>query len=711
MDLVLETTKANDYNDREKNSKTINHHDDNEKDEDERKAKENKSKWIKFFDEQNQTKRSNVSHSIRFDRNFLENDLSDNFDYLIDHQNHSEFEQLVCGSIPNDFRPFFWSRFSKASFMKIENQWSYSQLIDLSIDEKTLSHKQIEKILQENEDFLQTSSSPETRNKKIDNLQRIFRIVRWWQKTSMDESIDPKLNHFLIGTYLIQICPEETSCWLLLKLITKWNLNELIGFTMNILDRYLPHIKNYFDRHEIEFKLIASIWFATLLIGFVPDRKCLFLIWDLYFYQGPICLIQLTIGMLLNSSQILEQCSDSKEFFNALSDLPMRSLRNEEKIVQLWRCGKHITSNLDIRSENLYHHRERVRTINSFDDCVGDDDDIDNDDNEDCGAGGGEQNGINKRNHHTRNQNRNENRSNDFDSLLNNDDTIDGKEIEITKKKNIKQTRLLMRLHESIVSIANHFQAFDLETRYVLEPDYDSVDRSDTDEYLSNRLRSFRRRAKALLDFPSDRSDELCFHRNDIITLINENDEHCWIGEFNGKIGWFPAKFVESLDERCQDYCIAGDDRVVPFINVLVRGRLCSALKAILTYDLKQSYFFNLHPWSIIEKISNNTTHSELKSAYSRLVLTKTFNLDQFNQLLSPNDLLYRSIALVNATHQNCPMDIKLRSLICLGLNQNCLHDWFESICTGNQSIIEKSYGPNSFLRTPAWKLIKAELK
>ncbi|UXI22074.1 hypothetical protein NH340_JMT08018 [Sarcoptes scabiei] len=622
MDLVLETTKANDYNDREKNSKTINHHDDNEKDEDERKAKENKSKWIKFFDEQNQTKRSNVSHSIRFDRNFLENDLSDNFDYLIDHQNHSEFEQLVCGSIPNDFRPFFWSRFSKASFMKIENQWSYSQLIDLSIDEKTLSHKQIEKILQENEDFLQSSSSPETRNKKIDNLQRIFRIVRWWQKTSMDESIDPKLNHFLIGTYLIQICPEETSCWLLLKLITKWNLNELIGFTMNILDRYLPHIKNYFDRHEIEFKLIASIWFATLLIGFVPDRKCLFLIWDLYFYQGPICLIQLTIGMLLNSSQILEQCSDSKEFFNALSDLPMRSLQNEEKIVQLWRC-----------------------------------------------------------------------------------------EIEITKKKNIKQTRLLMRLHESIVSIANHFQAFDLDTRYVLEPDYDSVDRSDTDEYLSNRLRSFRRRAKALLDFPSDRSDELCFHRNDIITLINENDEHCWIGEFNGKIGWFPAKFVESLDERCQDYCIAGDDRVVPFINVLVRGRLCSALKAILTYDLKQSYFFNLHPWSIIEKISNNTTHSELKSAYSRLVLTKTFNLDQFNQLLSPNDLLYRSIALVNATHQNCPMDIKLRSLICLGLNQNCLHDWFESICTGNQSIIEKSYGPNSFLRTPAWKLIKAELK
>ncbi len=33
--------------------------------------------------------------------------------------------------------------------------------------------------------------------------------------------------------------------------------------------------------------------------------------------------------------------------------------------------------------------------------------------------------------------------------------------------------------------------------------------------------------------------------KNDIITILSERDEHCWVGELNGLRGWFPAKFVE----------------------------------------------------------------------------------------------------------------------------------------------------------------------
>ena len=36
------------------------------------------------------------------------------------------------------------------------------------------------------------------------------------------------------------------------------------------------------------------------------------------------------------------------------------------------------------------------------------------------------------------------------------------------------------------------------------------------------------------------------FRKNDIITIISEKDEHCWVGEVNGLRGWFPAKFVEA---------------------------------------------------------------------------------------------------------------------------------------------------------------------
>ena len=44
--------------------------------------------------------------------------------------------------------------------------------------------------------------------------------------------------------------------------------------------------------------------------------------------------------------------------------------------------------------------------------------------------------------------------------------------------------------------------------------------------------------------------------------VISQKDEHCWVGELNGLRGWFPAKFVELLDERSKFYTSAGDDTV-----------------------------------------------------------------------------------------------------------------------------------------------------
>ena len=40
------------------------------------------------------------------------------------------------------------------------------------------------------------------------------------------------------------------------------------------------------------------------------------------------------------------------------------------------------------------------------------------------------------------------------------------------------------------------------------------------------------------------------FRKNDIITIVSQRDEHCWVGELNGLTGWFPAKLVQVLDER-----------------------------------------------------------------------------------------------------------------------------------------------------------------
>jgi len=62
----------------------------------------------------------------------------------------------------------------------------------------------------------------------------------------------------------------------------------------------------------------------------------------------------------------------------------------------------------------------------------------------------------------------------------------------------------------------------------------------------------------------------------------------------------------------------------------------------------------------------------DFRSVYSRLVLCKTFRLDEDGKVLTPEELLYKCVQQVNVTHDQSrtQMDVKFRSLVCLGLNE-----------------------------------------
>lgn len=55
-------------------------------------------------------------------------------------------------------------------------------------------------------------------------------------------------------------------------------------------------------------------------------------------------------------------------------------------------------------------------------------------------------------------------------------------------------------------------------------------------------------------------------------------------------------------------------------------------------------------------------------------------------------------------------MDVKLRSLICLGLNEQVLHLWLEVLCSCVE-VVQKWYCPWSFVNSPGWVQIKCELR
>ena len=55
-------------------------------------------------------------------------------------------------------------------------------------------------------------------------------------------------------------------------------------------------------------------------------------------------------------------------------------------------------------------------------------------------------------------------------------------------------------------------------------------------------------------------------------------------------------------------------------------------------------------------------------------------------------------------------MDVKLRSLVCLGLNEQVLHLWWETLCSSPASL-QSWYSPTSLTASPGWVLVKCELR
>jgi len=53
--------------------------------------------------------------------------------------------------------------------------------------------------------------------------------------------------------------------------------------------------------------------------------------------------------------------------------------------------------------------------------------------------------------------------------------------------------------------------------------------------------------AKALYDFDAENDDELTFKEGDIITITDKGGADWWQGEYGGRVGYFPAVYVQIL--------------------------------------------------------------------------------------------------------------------------------------------------------------------
>ncbi|XP_003507514.1 small G protein signaling modulator 3 isoform X2 [Cricetulus griseus] len=599
-----------------------------------------------------------------------------------------KLRSLVLAGIPHGMRPQLWMRLSGALQKKKNSELSYREIVKNSSNDETIAAKQIEK------DLLRTMPSnacfANVNSIGVPRLRRVLRALAW---------LYPEIG-YCQGTGMVAAClllflEEEDAFWMMCAIIedllpASYFSTTLLGVQTDqrvlrhLIVQYLPRLDKLLQEHDIELSLITLHWFLTAFASVVHIRLLL-RIWDLFFYEGSLVLFQTTLGMLRLKEEELIQSENSASIFNTLSDIPAQMEDAELLLGEAMRLAGSLTDvavETQRRKHLAYLIADQGQTLGT--------------------SATTNLSQVVRR--------RTQRRKSGITSLLFGED-----DLEALKAKNIKQTELVADLREAILRVARHFQCTDPKNCSVeLTPDYSMESHQRDHENYVACLRSHRRRAKALLDFERHDDDELGFRKNDIITIISQKDEHCWVGELNGLRGWFPAKFVEVLDERSKEYSIAGDDSVTEGVTDLVRGTLCPALKALFEHGLKKPSLLGgaCHPWLFIEEAAGREVERDFDSVYSRLVLCKTYRLDEDGKVLTPEELLYRAVQSVNVTHDaaHAQMDVKLRSLICVGLNEQVLHLWLEVLCSSLPTV-EKWYQPWSFLRSPGWVQIKCELR
>ena len=391
----------------------------------------------------------------------------------------------------------------------------------------------------------------------------------------------------VICATLLLLLEEEDAFWMMCSIVEdllpgQYYSVSLFGVQVDIrvfrylIQQYLPNIHRLFNEHDIDLTLICFQWFLTLYSN-VFHTKLTFHLWDYFFLYGSSILFQIGLLMLRQYEENLLELTNSAQIFNFLCELPQlfeyEYGSNEHIFHELPKIFALTASTIEshrkkylaeLMSQEGFTINPKMPLLNLPKDIL-------------------------QRRHQQKSTN--SERAGGFFSRAKLTSSSSNSQALI--QRNITQTEMLVNLRDAILKIAKHFKDNDPDSyaheHVDLNVDYSIESHVKDHEHYANISLQKCKRAKALLDFECQDSNELGFKRNDILKILSMADEHCWIGELNGKHGWFPAKFVQLVDERSKLYSLAGDDSVNENISDLVRGKLASCIKSIFEHGLRKT--------------------------------------------------------------------------------------------------------------------------
>ncbi|CAB4059178.1 SGSM3 [Lepeophtheirus salmonis] len=603
-----------------------------------------------FFDHEEKQRLKWIAH-LEFSSSDPESGASLCWDSVVQNINKTEtLRNMVLEGIPHSCRAEVWKRLASSMEKKNTSQISYKQIVRSSSIDHLMTSKQIEK------DLLRTIptnicfSNPKSIG--IPRLRRILRGLAW---------LFPEIGYcqgmgMIVAMFLL-IMEEEDTFWIMTTVIenllpSSYFSPSLIGVQADqlvlrtLIASILPELEEILSRHDIELALITLNWFLTLFSS-VLHVKIILRIWDVLLFDGSKILFQVSIAMLKMNMDKLLKAENCADVFNILSMIPS-TIDDADELLRI--VNHDLSSISDVIIET--HRRRHLAVILS--------------------EQGSWKTGIEPSSVGPPNR-RSFKRSKSFvENLLpfGNDDGSLLLHGEDRKNKNIRQTECLVLLREAILRIARYFEVAEPNVDFDLNTDYSAeAHKKDIEVYMAIS-QSKLKRARAIVDFERNDDDELGFLKKMILLPSSIRKTNI--------VGW--GKSMNTLD---------GDDSVNQMITDLVRGIFCPALKNILDHGLKKSSLLlgPCHPWLFIQEAANG-------------------------KVLSPEELLFRCVELINYTHDpmHAQMDVKLRSLVCLGLNEQVLHLWLEALAS-NEEIVKKWYQDRSFMNSPGWVQVKCELR
>uniref|UniRef100_A0A0K0EGM8 RUN and TBC1 domain-containing protein 3 n=1 Tax=Strongyloides stercoralis TaxID=6248 RepID=A0A0K0EGM8_STRER len=623
-------------------------------------------------------------------------------DIDIDKIKNGKFEEMIFSEgIPHSLRPFLWTILSGGLKKKKSSIFKYEQVVKQCITKLNISiniqiEKDVLRTLPTNICFLNENSIG------TNSLRNILKSIAF---------LYPDLGYCqgigMVVANILLVCPEEYTFWIMVSIIEdilpiNYYSHSLVDLQIDqkiiqhFIKLYIPELYECLIDKNIDLGMVTANWFLTIFASSLRT-DFLFRIWDLFLVYGCSIIFRIIISMFkIFENQIISMCRDNETFinidiFNYISKIP-KNIKKIDDIIEMSMSFDYVITPKVI---------QELR--NDFQNII----------NENCGI----YKKISKE-HLLKKQaivSAQLFKSKSFIQQVfhsfNNGENFD------IKMKNIRQTEMIINLKSAIGRLVKHFECCNenhkFENKSTIE--YELFNYTKEKELFLKKRREGRKRARALLTFNSQEDDELGFLKNDVITIINDKDEHCWIGEIENRRGWFPAKFVEIINEIGKTYCSYGDETINENISRIIREHFMIAISTIFENEIRND--MNYHPYQFIEEISNNILQKNCRIIDSRLALCNTFKLEQDEKILSPEELLFRSVHYINSTFNNimCKQknDIKFRSLIAFGLNEQCLHLWFGVLCDSitHEGIRKKYYKKTSFIRSPGWVQIACELK